>query len=64
MRFLESVAGPFCHVAAPEDGRTPAAAGLRETAALRLRRDAAAAGVIFSGQNFWRAQSQNVYELA
>ena len=25
-------------------------------AALRVRRDAAAAGVVFSGQNFWRAQ--------
>jgi hypothetical protein len=35
-----------------------AAAGLRDTAALRLCRDAAA-GVIFSGQNFCRAQSQN-----
>jgi hypothetical protein len=35
-----------------------AAAGLRDTAALRLCRDAAA-GVIFSGQNLCRAQSQN-----
>jgi len=35
-----------------------AAAGLRDSAALRLCRDAAA-GVIFSGQNFCRAQSKN-----
>jgi ABC-type microcin C transport system duplicated ATPase subunit YejF len=39
-----------------------AAAGLRDTAALRLCRDAAA-GVIFSGQNLCRAQSQNCETL-
>ena len=40
MRVRQSVACLLCHVAAPGDGRTPAAR--------RVRRDAAAAGVVLS----------------